>query len=137
MSDFSVRLKKAFDDLPREKRVQARIADACGVSKPSVSDWFKGDTKLPASDVMLRLCDYLGVSPYWLVLGKGEKDPSGYITLTETIWPFEKVDHSEFEKLTERQKGNIDMLLAVEIAKISTLVDAKKILPAAKVAGSR
>lgn len=137
MSDFSSRLKKAFDDLPREKRVQARMADACSVSRPSVSDWFKGDTKLPASDVMLRLCDYLGVNPYWLVLGKGAKEPNGYISSTEAIWPFDRVDYSEFEKLTERQKGNMDMLLAMEIAKISDPVKTKKILPQAKVAGSR
>lgn len=127
MANFSERLKEAFDDLPAEKRTQSRLAAHCGIAKSSCSDWFTKGTKMPGADVLLKACEYLNVSPFWLVLGKGKKEPEGYIGSTEIVWPFELVSHSEFEYLTERQKGSIDQLLASEIAKISNAALAKKI----------
>lgn len=52
---------------------QTELAKRVGVSKVAVSQWENGDTQ-PKGENLLKLASALGVSPQWLVNGKG--DPS-------------------------------------------------------------
>jgi transcriptional regulator with XRE-family HTH domain len=123
MPNFSARLKKSFDALPDSERVKSRLAAHCKVSKASVSDWFSKETKAPSADALLRACEYLKVSPYWLMFGKGEmKDKSIIIQ----PWPFEEVDQEAFARLSERQKGLIEERINSALAEIESKSDKAK-----------
>ena len=48
------------------------IAKAVGVSNATVSDWESGETKTIEGSNLLKVCTVLGVSPHWLIFGKGD-----------------------------------------------------------------
>lgn len=54
----------------------AEVARAAGVKEASIAGWKNGDTKSLKADPALKAAHFLGVSPYWLVLGKGPKNAS-------------------------------------------------------------
>lgn len=111
MPNFSSRLKIAFDALPNEKdRVKSNLAKHCKVSKASVSDWFSKETKSPSAEALLLACEYLKVSPWWLMLGKGTRDDKN-ISIQYSTWPFESIPQERFDALTERQKGRVEQKL--------------------------
>lgn len=66
---FGDRLKSS-----RKKKglTQDVVADAAGVSRASVVQWEKGETKSAKSEYVLRAAQLLEVNPYWLVFGEGE-----------------------------------------------------------------
>lgn len=76
--DFTRRLTAAWDDLARkapERRItQLDLANYCGITQGSVSNWFTGATKRVQGPTLLRLAEYLGVSPTWLVTGEGSRE---------------------------------------------------------------
>lgn len=53
---------------------QTGLARACGISQPSVSQWFndsaKPATKMILGDNLLAAAAYLGVSPEWIITGR-------------------------------------------------------------------
>lgn len=111
MPNFSSRLKIAFDALPNEKdRVKSKLAEHCKISKASVSDWFSKETKAPSADALLRACEYLKVSPWWLIFGKGTREDKN-ISIQCSAWPFESIPQERFDALTERQKGRVEQKL--------------------------
>jgi transcriptional regulator with XRE-family HTH domain len=57
----------------RQRGWQARLAEHCGVSGPSVNAWVKGDTKQLDGEHLLRASEFFGVTPQWLQTGKGPK----------------------------------------------------------------
>lgn len=73
MSTLSQRIKEAMDEKPC---IAADVARAAGVKESSVSDWVNDVTKTLKAEPALRAAQYLGVSPFWLVLGKGPKKAS-------------------------------------------------------------
>lgn len=54
----------------------AELAKAAGVKEPSVSDWRNKETKSLKAETALKAASFLGVSPFWLILGIGPKRPS-------------------------------------------------------------
>lgn len=61
-----------FKTLRKSKKLtQQQIADAIGVSKTSVIYWEKGDN-LPKHDSLMALANILGVTPDFLLYGKGK-----------------------------------------------------------------
>lgn len=56
---------------------QAALAKACGLSGPSVSNWFSGKTKSLKHSSLMKAAAYLQVSPEWLSSGAGEMRPNG------------------------------------------------------------
>lgn len=54
---------------------KSELARACKVAPPTVTDWESGAIKTLEAENMLRICDALGIDPWWLVLGKGNFDP--------------------------------------------------------------
>lgn len=64
------RLKMAMDGPPRVS--QAALARACKVSPPSVNDWLSGKTKRMGGVNLLRVSQFLNVSPTWLATGRGD-----------------------------------------------------------------
>lgn len=123
MTNFSSRLKKAFESLPESEQVKSNLATYCKVSKASVSDWFSKETKSPSAEALLKACEYLKVSPWWLMFGKGEMRDK---TIVIHPWPFEDVDQSRFESLTERQKGMVEERIKRAIAEIETKNEKEK-----------
>lgn len=60
--------------LDTRNRKQAWLADAVGVSRPTVHSWCSGNIKMMAADHLLATCAALKIRPEWLVLGSGEMD---------------------------------------------------------------
>lgn len=48
------------------------VARAVGVSNATVSDWESGEIKKIEAENLLKVCDFLNVSPSWLQFGRGE-----------------------------------------------------------------
>lgn len=63
------RMEHAMEGPP--KVTQAELAKACGVSRPSVSDWCSGNTKTLKGKNLLRAAAILKVRPKWLGEGIG------------------------------------------------------------------
>lgn len=79
MNTLEQRINKAFEYRKSiatngEKITKAAIALACGVSAPSVNDWFSGKTKNLDGNNLLNAAKYLKVNPEWLGSGKGRMD---------------------------------------------------------------
>lgn len=66
---FGERLKEA-----RIKKglTQESVAEAAGISRVSVVQWEKGETKNAKGEYLLRAAQLLDINPYWLVFGEGE-----------------------------------------------------------------
>lgn len=70
-------LSDRINDAMAEKAcTAAELAKAAGVKEPSVSDWRSKETKSLKAETALKAAAFLGVSPFWLVLGVGPKRPS-------------------------------------------------------------
>lgn len=68
------RLKQAIE--AGQGLSQAGLASACGISRPSVSDWFTGESKSIKGENLLRASQYLNVRPEWLAHGTGPMRPA-------------------------------------------------------------
>lgn len=53
------------------KSSQVGLARACGISQPSVNDWFSGKTKSLRAETARRAAAYLQCDPFWLANGTG------------------------------------------------------------------
>lgn len=73
MSTLSERLESALKARPELSK--AGLARACGISKPSVSNWFSGKTMSLDGGNLLKAAAYLGVKAEWLATGKGRMEP--------------------------------------------------------------
>lgn len=73
MSTLSDRIKLAMDEKPCKA---ADVARAAGIKEASVSDWVNDVTKTLKAEPALKAAQFLRVSPFWLVLGKGPKNAS-------------------------------------------------------------
>lgn len=51
----------------------AGLARACGITQPSVSDWFNGRTQALEGQNLVAAANYLRVNPEWLATGKGQR----------------------------------------------------------------
>jgi phage repressor protein C with HTH and peptisase S24 domain len=65
------RLKELGED--KGRGWQRRLAQACGVKAPSVSDWVSGRTKTLEADNLLNAASFFEVHPKWLATGIGPK----------------------------------------------------------------
>jgi DNA-binding XRE family transcriptional regulator len=80
-------LGKRISQARREKALyegrdidQIEIADAVGVTGAAVSRW-ESDQKSPRDEHLIRLADYLGVTPAWLRYGVEPKRPYQIVTV--------------------------------------------------------
>jgi len=74
MNTLQDRIFSAFNALPPDKRKKAKLAEFCGVSAPSVNDWFSGKTKSIKARPLERAALYLNVREKWLLEGAGPKE---------------------------------------------------------------
>lgn len=73
MQTLSERLSLAM----KHREVKAiQLAQAIGVSGPSVSDWITGKSKSIEGKNLIRAARFLGVSPEWLALGESDFEES-------------------------------------------------------------
>lgn len=70
-STLAERLIEAMNGPPKVTGVA--LAEACGVSPPSVSGWRTGDSKTLEGSNLLAAAKRLGVRPEWLADGVGPK----------------------------------------------------------------
>jgi transcriptional regulator with XRE-family HTH domain len=68
MNTLAERLQAAFDE---RRHTRGELARAARVSQPSVSDWFRGETRSLKAEPLVRAAQYLGVAPLWLATGEG------------------------------------------------------------------
>jgi transcriptional regulator with XRE-family HTH domain len=68
-STLADRLKTAMAGPP--KQTGRALAQACGVSPPSVSDWLSGKSKSMEGSNLLAASEFLKVRPKWLAEGVG------------------------------------------------------------------
>lgn len=74
-STLAERVKEAMNGPP--KVTGKALAQACGLSEASVSDWRSGKTKTIEAGHLLCAAEYLKVRPKWLADGVGSKRESG------------------------------------------------------------
>ncbi len=87
------------------------LCDALNISHTAITDWNRRGT-VPAGDIMLRVADYLGVSPWWLVFGEEKPDALSLSQASEP--PISREDKkllSEWHALTAEEKASIQILL--------------------------
>ncbi len=72
MSTLAERLKQLSEGLPRGW--QKKLASACHVSAPSVSDWISGKSKNIEYDHAIKAAAFFGVNSEWLRTGKGRPE---------------------------------------------------------------
>lgn len=68
MSAIGTRIKERRRDV---KMTQLDIAQRIGVSKVAVSQW-ENETSQPNGENLLALANALGVTPQWLLTGRGD-----------------------------------------------------------------
>lgn len=72
-TDLKDRLAAALE---RSGKTKMELARYCGVSHPSVTNWFNGRTKELTASNALRAASFLGVNSTWLTTGRGDMDTS-------------------------------------------------------------
>jgi len=73
MSELKDRLEIA---LTKSGKTKIELARYCGLSHPSVSNWFNGKTKQLTAINAIKASEFLGVSLKWLTEGVGNPDDS-------------------------------------------------------------
>ena len=71
VSTLEKRLKVVARDLPRGW--QKKLAEFCGVTQPSVSDWVGGKTAELESVHLLKCAEFFKVSPQWMATGEDDR----------------------------------------------------------------
>ncbi len=73
-SELKDRLAQA---LARSGKTKIELARYCGVSHPSVTNWFNGRTKELAASNAMKAAAFMGVNVEWLTTGQGEMLDNG------------------------------------------------------------
>lgn len=88
---------------------------ACGVSQPSVSDWFSGETKTMKADSLIKASRYLGVRLEWLESGVGPMSDSHEVVheVREPErpwfdWPFRQISPQRWQQLPPEMRAQIE-----------------------------
>ena len=68
---------KTWHDRLKFAREQAElrptdVAKGVGVSNATVSDWESGEIKKLEGENLIKVCEFLNISPSWLLFNKGE-----------------------------------------------------------------
>lgn len=69
--ELSERIQRAIKVVIDSGNKQKDIADYCGVSPGSITQWKNGQTKNLKFDNLFKLADLTGFSPRWLAIGEG------------------------------------------------------------------
>lgn len=81
METFSSRLSWA---LQQKGISQSELARAIGVNRAAINYWIKGKTKEIEGTNLAKAADVLGVTPLWLMTGKGSSAPKKTV---DVFWP--------------------------------------------------
>lgn len=73
---------------------QRKLAQAVGMSQPSLSDIEAGNTNAPNAAHLLRIAAALEVDPLWLMTGEGGADKPASATDAEMMEVFGQLDDS-------------------------------------------
>ena len=67
-------LPRLQDAIDKRDSSQSKVARACGVTPSSINDIISGRTGAISGPLLLEVCRFLRVSPYWLIKGEGKMD---------------------------------------------------------------
>jgi transcriptional regulator with XRE-family HTH domain len=73
---------------------QRKLADAAGMSQPSLSDIEAGHTKHPNAAHLLKIAAALEVDPLWLLTGEGSPEKPPTATDAEMMDVFSQLDEN-------------------------------------------
>lgn len=90
------------------------LAQACGVTRSAVYQWFSGDIKNLRPENLVAASDLLGVHIRWLVLEKGPKERGAKVTDLE---PEEADLLREYRRLEPGQKEAIRATVGALVAR--------------------
>ncbi len=149
MSTLAARLQAAIN-ARHPPATQADLAKACGVSAPSVSAWFSGDTKALKANSAAKAAAFLNVRLEWLLYGLGPMreapDAQAAYTAAEPARPA-GLEHAlpsvlqAFVRLSEAQwhmvRTRLDHLMAKPDDLDNALQDLLAILSAASTDSQR
>ena len=85
---------------------QKGLAEFVGIKQSTISDW-KGKGTNPSSEIIYRICEYLNVSPTYILTGKEELN---------NITTEEKEILKKYNILTERNKGKVETYIDERIS---------------------
>lgn len=92
--------------LKEKKLTQKGLSEYVGIKQSTISDW-KGKGTSPSSEYIQKICEYLNISPTYLITGKTDmKNLSD-----EDINLLEK-----YNLLNERNKGKVENYIEERIA---------------------
>ena len=89
---------------------QKGLADYVGIKQSTISDW-KGKGTSPSSEIIYRICEYIKVSPTFLLTGK---------ETTSDLSDEEINLLHKYNLLTERNKGKVENYIEERIAEQGT-----------------
>lgn len=86
MEKWAERIKSLLDQGRHRGLTQTGLAKACGISQPSVSQWFNDGAAKPATEMirgdnLIAAARYLGTTPEWVMTGSGPSTASQPATL--------------------------------------------------------
>jgi transcriptional regulator with XRE-family HTH domain len=96
---FATRLKAACLERYGPKYKQKDLAQAVGVSAPTMSNYLRGEL-LPSMDTAITISHEIGVSVEWLLTGRGDKYPPTSGSLVEMRAAIKRLD----------EKGQLQLL---------------------------
>lgn len=88
--------------LLKEKNLtQKALSEYVGIKQSTISDW-KGKGSSPSSEYISKICEFLNISPTYLLTGKED-----ILNLSED----EKLLLEKYNILTEKNKGKIEYII--------------------------
>lgn len=92
-SRFSDRFKEACEMKGYGEMTQIELGELFGLSGPMINYYMKGK-KIPAILTAVKICEVLGVSVNWLLLGKGKSNDG--VSLEEVWMSYPEEDRINF-----------------------------------------
>jgi transcriptional regulator with XRE-family HTH domain len=119
----------------------SELAAQLKISRPSVTNWRNGKTKIIRGDLIHKVAKILQCDAIWLQTGSGympvvTEDQTAYpvhsaALQTLNTWPFKRITPAQYQKLHPEQKKAIEQM----ILGFSVQQTEEKQLDPAKVAG--
>lgn len=95
-----------IDKFLTEKNIKRTVfASAVGITNQSITDWKTRGT-VPASDIALRIAEYLGVSVEWLITGVSPAKRSA--EELELLKMFSQLDDAQKDGIFALMQSNIE-----------------------------
>ncbi|CAM4356346.1 helix-turn-helix domain-containing protein [Bordetella pseudohinzii] len=93
---------------------QKDLAAACQLSQSAIGNYESGLRTRPSGASLIKLTRALRVTAQWLSSGEGPMRGEG--GPEDVAWPFDSVPYASYLALTQREKRQLEQVLAAYIA---------------------